>query len=338
MPSLSIVIPIYNRVHLLAHPLASLRAAAAAAGRDLVWEIIVVDDGSTEDVAAALAPFSDLPFALHRQPNSGLLAARLAGLARARHEAVLFLDADDMIAPGKFTQQLPALAGVDVTYGDVSRTLLPAPGEPPQPLRFDPPLGECTEPADFYLGLQPGPHNPIYRRSYLRDAIDRPLFPPHRAYDPIAETWFYHQLSVLPARIRYVPGAWTIVGEPAGERISLNWERMAAGALRLGRAFMRTCPVTPATEAARRRVGLGAFATWRALPHGFDGFPADEFLAIWRAAPRAPNRALGGRGFQRLATLLGPERAARILKRLQRPAYAKIRTLDPVQLAALLHD
>lgn len=337
LPSLTVIIPVYNRTALLVHPLRSLREAAAATP-DLQWEIVVVDDGSTEDVASVLASFSDLPIRLHRQENKGLLAARLTGLSLAQHEAVLFLDGDDLVAPGKFTAQLPALTGADVTYGDVGRVDLEDHGQLAGALRLDQPLAPCDEPAEFYLGIQPAPHNPIFRRTYLISAIAPPLFPAHRIYDPIAETWFYYHLSIMPARIKYVPGAWTIVGDHLGERISRAWERQAFAALHLMRSFMAACPVSTATVAARQRVGHCAFATWRALPYNFTGFPADDFIAIWRTAPRVPLTELGGRWFQRLARVVGPVPAARIFRRLQRGPYSRIRTLSSAQLAVLVHE
>ena len=335
-PSLSIVLPVFNRAPLLVHPLRSLRAAAAAVpGFD--WEIILVDDGSTEDIAAVVACFADLPVRLHRQDNRGLLAARLAGLAQAQGEAVMFLDGDDWITPGKFTRQLAALSEADVTYGDVGRAEI-APDGPAGPIRPDPPLNPCADPVEFYLGLQPAPHNPIFRRRYLNTALANRLLPPDRVYDPIAETWYYFQLALRPARIGFVPGIWTVVGEHSGARISRCWERQAWAALRLMRGFIRACPPTPATEAARRRVGQCAFSTWRALPHGFGGFPIDDFLEIWRVAPASAPPALGGRGFQRLARVLGPVRAGRWIRRWKRPPYPRVRTLMPPELAALVHE
>jgi len=331
-PSLSVILPVFNRANLLAHPLASLRAAAAVAP-GLEWELIVMDDGSTEDIAAALAPFADLPIRFHRQKNRGLLAARLAGLALARHEAIFFLDGDDAVAPGKFTAQLPALGDADVVYGDVARSTIDGSGHSLEPLRADAPQPSCTEPAEFYLAVQPAPHNPIFRRSYLQSAVAAAFFPADRAYDSIAETWFYYQLSVRPARIVYAPGAWSIVGEPAGERLSRKWERQAAASLRLMRAFLRHCPPTADTAEARRRVGLCAFATWRALPNGFP--PAGAFLELWRQAPPSPRAALGGAMFARATRVLGPATAGRLFKLAQRPSYRRIRTVDDPELAAL---
>lgn len=334
-PSLSVILPVFNRTHLLVHPLRSLRAAAQASP-GLTWEVIVVDDGSTENVTAALAPFADLPLRLHRQSNAGLLAARLTGLSLATHDAVLFLDGDDLVASEKFVRQLPALRDADVVYGDVGRVELRAGGET-GPLRVDTPLPACADPAEFYLGLQPAPHNPIFRRRYLTAAVEEAFFQPQRIYDPIAETWLYYQLSIRPARIAYAPGVWTIVGDHGGMRISRAWERQAWAALCLMRAFMTTCPATSATETARQRVGLCAFCTWRALPYAFHGFPADEFLALWRAAPPNDLSRLGGRWFQRLARVIGVTPAARLLRRIQRKPYCAVRTLSASELAALIH-
>lgn len=330
---LSVVLPVFNRAALLDHPLESLRAAAhAAPGLD--WELIVVDDASTEDIATVTARYADLPLSLHRlSSNRGLLAARLHGLSLARGAAVFFLDADDAVDPGKFTVQLSALAGCDVVYGDTARCLLDAQGRPSGTLRRDPPSPFTRNPAEFYLQIQPAPHNPIFRRAYLQTATTSPLVPPTRAYDPIAETWFYYLLSLQPAQIAYVPGPWSIVGEPEGVRLSRHWERQAAAALQLMRAFLRHCPVTAATAEARDRVGRCAFATWRALPNGFR--PADAFLAIWRQVPPGDPAALGGPGFVRASRLLGPVIAGRLCRLYQRPRYAAIRTVPAEELALL---
>lgn len=331
-PTLSVILPVFNRTALMRHPLESLRAAACAAP-NLAWELIVVDDGSTGSVTDVTAAYADLPLRVLRLPeNRGLLAARLAGLAQCRGEAVFFLDGDDAVAPGKFTAQLPALGNADVVYGDVARRAIDAAGNP-GPLRHDAPQSPTGDPATFYLHVQPAPHNPIFRRSYLQSAVAAPLFAASRAYDPIAETWFYYQLAVRPAKITYAAGAWTIVGEPSGERLSRQWERQAAASLRLMREFFRHCPATPATLAARRHVGHCAFATWRALPRGFP--PADAFLDLWRQAPAADPLPLGGPTFTRAARLLGPVTAGRLFKLYQRPGYAAIRTLEPEELARL---
>ena len=67
-------------------------------------EIIVVDDGSTDDTVAVLAAY-DSQICLLQQPNGGPAAARNTGLQVARGAFVCFLDADDWMLPGKLVQQ-----------------------------------------------------------------------------------------------------------------------------------------------------------------------------------------------------------------------------------------
>ncbi|HVT82717.1 MAG TPA: glycosyltransferase [Phycisphaerae bacterium] len=68
-------------------------------------EIIIVDDGSTDDLDSALAPFAG-KIVLLRKPNSGASAARNMGLERARGEFIAFLDADDVWLPTKLQRQM----------------------------------------------------------------------------------------------------------------------------------------------------------------------------------------------------------------------------------------
>ena len=92
VPSLvTIVIPCFNYRHYLAKAIDS-----AQAQQYRPFEVIVVDDGSTDD-SATVAEHSGVR--LIRQPNAGLGAARNAGLAEAAGEFVIFLDADDELLP-----------------------------------------------------------------------------------------------------------------------------------------------------------------------------------------------------------------------------------------------
>jgi glycosyltransferase involved in cell wall biosynthesis len=71
-------------------------------------QVIVVDDGSTDDTAQRLAPFGRRIEVL-RQPNRGLAAARNAGARHATGDYLVFLDADDLLLPGKLSAQWQAL-------------------------------------------------------------------------------------------------------------------------------------------------------------------------------------------------------------------------------------
>jgi len=334
-PFLSVIMPVHNRVSLLPHPLDSLRAAAAAAP-GITWELIVVDDGSTESIDAALSAYADLPIILHRlSQNSGLLRARLEGLALAKGEALFFLDADDAITPEKFTKQLSALVDADVVHGNMARRVIDQKGFAAGPLRHDPPPSTSDDPVNFYLSIQPAPHDPIFRRAYLQAAITTPLAPPLSIYDSIAETWFYYHLALRPAHIVYCPGTFSLVGEPNGERLSRKWERQCAAALTLMEAFFQNCPDDSSTTAFRRQLGRCAFSTWRALPNGF--FPANRLLALWRRCPATPLNELGGAMFTRIARLLGVVTAGRLLRLLQRPSYRSVRQATDAELGKLFN-
>jgi len=93
-PSISVVIPVFNRAERIGPCLDSVLAQKLAPG-----EIIVVDDASSDATAEALASFGDR-IALVRLPeNRGVSAARNAGIARAKGRFVALLDSDDLWKP-----------------------------------------------------------------------------------------------------------------------------------------------------------------------------------------------------------------------------------------------
>jgi glycosyltransferase involved in cell wall biosynthesis len=73
-------------------------------------EVIVVDDGSTDDTAQVLKPYSGTGrICYHRQENAGLSAARNAGLSKATGEVLALLDSDDVWHPKKLEYQVAYL-------------------------------------------------------------------------------------------------------------------------------------------------------------------------------------------------------------------------------------
>lgn len=102
----SVVIPAYNAAATLDETLRSARTQTHPA-----LEIIVVDDGSTDQtraIAEQHATLDERVLVIH-QDNAGLAAARNAGWRRARSELIAFLDADDLWAPRKIERQVEAL-------------------------------------------------------------------------------------------------------------------------------------------------------------------------------------------------------------------------------------
>lgn len=90
-----------------AHLPASVGSVQAQTFAD--WELIVVDDGSTDGSFDWLQGQTDPRLVVVRQPNQGVSAARNAGLARASAPYVAFLDADDTWAPTFLASMLDAL-------------------------------------------------------------------------------------------------------------------------------------------------------------------------------------------------------------------------------------
>jgi glycosyltransferase involved in cell wall biosynthesis len=93
MPFFSVIIPTFNRADLLREALVSL-----AAQRFQDFEIIVIDDGSEDDIES-ITRACGLPLSYFRQPNSGPGAARNLGLRHARGQYITFLDSDDTWFP-----------------------------------------------------------------------------------------------------------------------------------------------------------------------------------------------------------------------------------------------
>ena len=89
LPSISVVVPLYNKADYVEEAITS---ALAAHG---VREVIVVDDESTDDGPERVARMSDPRIRLIRQKNQGVSAARNRGIHEARGDFIAFLDADD---------------------------------------------------------------------------------------------------------------------------------------------------------------------------------------------------------------------------------------------------
>ncbi|WP_052672200.1 glycosyltransferase family 2 protein [Aliterella atlantica] len=113
-PKFSVVIPAYNAS---AYITDCINSVLAQCETDL--EVIVVDDGSTDDTAQMISAFTDPRVHLIQRINGGLAAARNTGIQASRGEFVAFLDADDRWCPEKLTahrQALEADSSVSVSY------------------------------------------------------------------------------------------------------------------------------------------------------------------------------------------------------------------------------
>src|SRR5437763_447547 len=100
MKTVSVIIPAYNFARYVPEAIDSVLAQTYAP-----FEVIVVDDGSTDDTPKVLAAYGNRIRAI-RQVNQGVAAARNTGLAAAGGEYVAFIDSDDTWEPRKLQLQM----------------------------------------------------------------------------------------------------------------------------------------------------------------------------------------------------------------------------------------
>lgn len=148
-PLISVIIPVYNGAAFIAD------AVEAVARQDYpAVEIIVVDDGSTEDIAASLRPVP-VDVRLFRQDNGGAASARNRGIRDASGDIIAFLDVDDLWPAANLTAMVDLLLAhpdVDVVRGRAQVTQYTTPGDPGQY------LGNPAESFPYYIGAG------VYRR------------------------------------------------------------------------------------------------------------------------------------------------------------------------------
>lgn len=113
----SVITPCYNAAPYIQRTIASVQAQTMAD-----WEMLIVDDGSTDNSVSIIQPIAeqDSRIRLIKKENGGSASARNMGLRYAKGEYIQFLDADDTLAPDKFEKQIKRMENnhLDVSYTD----------------------------------------------------------------------------------------------------------------------------------------------------------------------------------------------------------------------------
>jgi glycosyltransferase involved in cell wall biosynthesis len=190
-PLVSVVIPLYNKGCYIER---ALRSVIAQTVQD--FEIIVVDDGSTDEGPSFVNSFSDPRIELIRQNNSGVSVARNRGIKRANAELVAFLDADDEWKPSF----LETILGLHKRFPNV--------GVHATAYEFRLPNGKTMLPN--YEAIPPSPWEGLIP-SYFRSALGPP---------PV-----WSSAVCIPKQIFEKIGVFC-VGEALGEDIDM-WARIA---------------------------------------------------------------------------------------------------------------
>lgn len=114
-PAISIVMPAFNAARQIGE---SIRSVLAQTFGD--WELVIVNDGSTDDTGSVVGCFSDSRIRYLSQDNGGQAAARNTGIRNSNGELIAFLDADDLWLPEKLERQIDVFrqTDADVVYCD----------------------------------------------------------------------------------------------------------------------------------------------------------------------------------------------------------------------------
>lgn len=233
--ALSVVLPVYNGERHLTEALDSVLHQTHEA-----FELVVVDDGSTDATPAMLAEYArrDDRIRVVTTENGGVIAALRRGLEEARYDLVARMDADDVSVPERFALQLPEIeAGADL----VGSALLEIGGSE------DDVVGRRTPPTD------PGM---IARSARLHDPINHPTVVYRRSavaaaggyeHVPLLEDyWLFARMIHRGARVVNRPEPLVLyrVGEGAYRR--RGGTALLRAELRLQVLFVRSGFTTPA--------------------------------------------------------------------------------------------
>ena len=162
-PRVSVILPTFNRARFLPDAFASVRDQSYSD-----WELVVIDDGSTDDTPGVVAELSrDLgrPVVHHRQDNQGAYGARNTGLDLARGTYLAFFDSDDLWLPHHLERSVDALdRNGDIDWVYAACRLV------------DDATGAVLGPTTFEIDGQPRP----FRRLRTRQSGDLHVFEDER--------------------------------------------------------------------------------------------------------------------------------------------------------------
>lgn len=258
IPAISIIMPCYNAVAHLPRSVASVQAQTFPN-----WELIAIDDGSSDETLAWLKAQAEPRLRIHAQTNRGVSAARNAGLGLARGEYIAFLDSDDTWAPSFMEKMLESLrANPHASLAYCGWQNLGKPGRQGEP--FMPPDYEVPEKISFLVnGCRWPIHAALTQHCFIKEAGG---FNKHISIGEDFLLWMeigcFHPIVRVPENLAYYH-------HHDGEQATKNRLRAALQTLAAQRIFLKRHPDIAKRLGARkvRDLTLG-----KLLSLGFDHY------------------------------------------------------------------
>ena len=322
-PLVSTIIPCYNAARFLGE---SIESVLAQTHGNL--EIIVVDDGSTDNSLEIVRGFGESVRSEPLPHNQGVNFARNRGVDSARGEFVQFLDADDLLSPEKIEHSLEVFDDdVDVvftgleSFGDALASHdLPAPsgwyGLLRRWLGRDAGTGEAEFdpdfPVEFFVRQGAQTAQLLHRRAHYLESggFDRGLFE-QDDYE------FHFRLALNGSRFRRVPESLVLYRQHEGPHRLRHSPRRADTALRIFQTMVSQARSAAALDPRLRRALAARMALWsRAMLR--EDWP-DQARAIYALACELESvpRGSGSAVYDLMARVAGIERAEAFYLRLR---------------------
>jgi len=319
-PVVSVIIPAYNAERFIADTLKSVLTQKYPA-----LEVIVVNDGSTDDTEAAVKAFDDPRIHYIAQPNRGCSGAKNTGLQASTGKYIQYLDADDLLSPDKIGEQVTALLkdpgaiAVCRTVGFSSQPVDTAGAEIDSAFLYS-----TDDTLGFVLNLYGanGTNGMIQPNAFL---LPRSLSEKIGDYDlsispaPDEDGEYFCRAMLAATAICYTPGSLNYYRRAAGGHSSLSRQvspRHAKGALRsleLIAAHLRAREDSPRVKA----VITANFANFIYQYSRYDDLVRQAKKQIHDLGiHKIP--AAGGKNFKKLARYIGFDTAMLVKKMFQR--------------------
>lgn len=149
---ISIIMPVFNAENTVGRTISSILNQSLQN-----FELIIVDDGSTDGTAGVCAQFDSGKIVCCRQENAGPAAARNTGLAMARGSLICFVDSDDTVREDYLQVLSDCIEGADLAvcaYNEVTDDSISAADIPESPWTAETPQASCrTETADSLMEM-----------------------------------------------------------------------------------------------------------------------------------------------------------------------------------------